>query len=82
MNVKKQKPIKPKIFTTTNITDKRQSTHKRNIKAKQNNNLNSLSSFKETNPTKVSQGLTPNIQTLRPLQFKLKMIPIHKLKQV
>ena len=75
MNVKKQKPIKPKIFTTTNITDKRQSTHKRNIKAKQNNNLNSLSSFKETNPNKVSQDLTPNNSTpsntqASPIQIK------------
>ena len=75
MNVKQQKPIKPKIFTTTNITDKRQSTHKRNIKAKQNNNLNSLSSFKETNPNKVSQDLTPNNSTpsntqASPIQIK------------
>ena len=75
MNVKKEKPIVPKIFTTTNIHDQRKTIHKRNNKQKQNSNLNSLSSFKVTNSNKDNQDLTPNNSTpsntqASPIQIK------------
>ena len=61
MNVKKERRKITKILTTTNI--EQNEFYKRNIKQKQNSNLNYLSSFKETNSDKNSQDLTPNNST-------------------
>ena len=61
MNVKKERRKITKILTTTNI--EQNEFYKRNIKQKQNSNLNYLSSFKETNSDKDSQDLTPNNST-------------------
>ena len=83
MNVKKERRKITKILTTTNI--EQNEFYKRNIKQKQNSNLNYLSSFKETNSDKDSQDLTPNNSTPSNTQaspIKIRMIPILRLKQV